>query len=33
MIVGAVIGLLVGIVLALVWEPVRARLGRSGTSS
>jgi uncharacterized protein involved in exopolysaccharide biosynthesis len=27
MIVGAVIGLLVGIVLALAWEPVRRRFG------
>jgi capsular polysaccharide biosynthesis protein len=29
MIVGAVIGLLVGVVLALLWEPIRARLTRS----
>jgi capsular polysaccharide biosynthesis protein len=29
MVVGAVIGLLAGIALALVWEPLRSRLGRS----
>ncbi len=29
MIVGAVLGLLVGVVLALLWDPVKARLARS----
>jgi capsular polysaccharide biosynthesis protein len=33
MIVGAVIGLLVGVVLALLWEPVRTRLGRSSAAA
>jgi capsular polysaccharide biosynthesis protein len=29
LIVGAIIGLLVGVLLALIWDPVRARLGKS----
>jgi len=29
MIVGAVLGLLVGVILALLWDPVKARLARS----
>jgi uncharacterized protein involved in exopolysaccharide biosynthesis len=33
LIVGAVIGLLVGVLLALVWEPVRTRLARPASAT